>query len=157
MKFELAVKSEIIEDLFLPDFSDRSRQIRKQRLNRHILLISKPLRDLWEKEINQNLYDSYMQWLPQAITSQQSARMITQQEVAEDDVVIELSKNAKYPLVIGDCDSVIIHNNPEIRFCSKSLFSNEKPTTITMDMIKEIESTGGVLKNWFQFLKQAFS
>lgn len=158
MQFELTVTGEILADLFSLDYLDNEKQNRKQRLNRHVLLVNKQLIEQWEGVMQQkNSHDAFIHWLPQALASQQTIKMVSQQEEHEANTLVSVATCTKYPLIVGDFESTFVRNHPMIRFCSKKVLSEAKKATISLEMVKEIEKSGGTVQHWFSLFETTLS
>jgi len=154
LKFEIAVDAEIIADLFQPDFSDTSRLERKKRLNYHILLTSNQLRERWEEKMKQmGLFPQFSTWLPQALASRQSMKLISHKETTGKEVLIEVAKNSQIPIVVGEFTLNELRENQPVRFCDQNIFSQPHRQIVTMDQVKEIQNRGGKVRHWFSLFE----
>lgn len=154
MRLALAVHSEIISELFTGSMMNPEQTNRILRLNRHQLLFNSSLVSEWEvfaKEKGQTL--AYQQWLPSTLASKKTLKKVEDTKGSLEDILIGITNQFTGSIVVGDVDSAIISANKTTLFCSKKTFGEVKKDFISMEDIKEIDKSGGFLKNWFSLFE----
>lgn len=160
MKFDLALDSDILAILFMPDHLDSSITKQKTRIKNNNILITKQIYQNLEKNMlmkGEPIASHFKNWWAQLYVSKEKQfnnNLIVLQNIQgclENEIFIQAALNSptQNGIVIGNYDYATYNRYKNILFCNKEDFLNVTDQKIKFDYLKEAEQTCGRVKKIF--------
>ena len=144
MRLEITLDKKIIRSKF--DLDTKYDELRN-RINRHVLVISDELKAIWDKDAEENGYKKdYDEWLSSILRENYKIKKVSiekseegsQKPTSEETIIINSALESKDKIVIGDYDKSLGNRFNKIRFVSYESFLRENKQTVKLSDIEEV-------------------
>lgn len=144
MRLEITLDKKIIRSKF--DLDTKYDELRN-RINRHVLVISDELKAIWDKDAEENGYKKdYDEWLSSILRDNDKIKKVSiekseegsQKPISEETIIINTALESKDKIVIGDYDKSLGNRFNKIRFVSYESFLRENKQTVKLSDIEEV-------------------
>lgn len=144
MRLEITLDKEIIKNKFN---IDTKYDVLRSRINRHTLIVSEELKDIWDKDADENNYRfDYNEWLMSIVREKTKIRKVKLIELEgscsnlpkDKEIGIKTAMASEDKLLVGDYTNVIKNIHNKVKFVSDDIFMKEDKQTIKLNDIESV-------------------
>lgn len=144
MRLEITLSKEIIRSKF--DLDTKYDELRN-RINRHILVISDELKSIWDRDAEENNYkEEYDEWILSISRDIDKIKKVNIEDFKKDlpenlskeDIAITTALASKDKILIGDYSNNLKNKYSKIKFVTYEAFLRENKQTVKLNDIEEV-------------------
>lgn len=144
MRLEITLSKEIIRSKF--DLDTKYDELRN-RINRHILVISDELKSIWDRDAEENNYkEEYDEWVLSISRDIDKIKKVNIEDFKKDlpenlskeDIAITTALASKDKILIGDYSNNLKNKYSKIKFVTYEAFLRENKQTVKLNDIEEV-------------------
>lgn len=144
MRLEITLDKRIIRSKF--DIDTKYDELRN-RINRHILVISDELKAIWDKDAEENGYKKeYDEWISSIFREEDKIKKVSikkpeesfEKPISEENIIIDTALLSKDKIVVADYDKSLKSRFSKIKFVSYEAFLRENKQTVRLSDIEEV-------------------
>lgn len=144
MRLEITLDKEIIRNKFN---IDTKYDVLRSRINRHTLMVSEELVDIWDKDADENNYRvDYNEWFMSIVREKAKIKKVNLIELdgnysnlpKDNDIGIRTAMASEDKLLVGDYTNFVKSICNKVRFVSNDTFIKEDKQTIKLNDIENV-------------------